>query len=137
MIAQHNDALASLVENDAQAMPIALVRTSELDRFKAQAPDVLRQWIDAAGFEAFRHTFVRLPDARRTLLVGIGDAFDRWSLSHLPQALGKGVYALDDALDAATASSAALELGSRRVSIRRLSVGRQPFARSPVLAVTR
>jgi leucyl aminopeptidase len=116
MIAQHNDALASLVENDAHAVPIALVRTSELDRCKAQAPDEIKQWIDAAGFEAHRHTFLRLPDARRTLLVGLGDAFDRWSLSHLPQALGKGVYALDDALDAATASTAALSwaLGAYR-----------------------
>jgi leucyl aminopeptidase len=116
MIDLHADALASLVASDAQATPITLLRASELDRFKAQAADEIRQWIDDAGFEAQRHTFLRLPDDRRTLLVGLGDAFDRWSLSHLPHALGKGIYALDSGLAADTATAAALSwaLGAYR-----------------------
>lgn len=130
MIAQHNDALASLVEHDAQAVPISLVHASELDRFKAQASDAIRQWIDAAGFEAHRHTFLRLPDARGTLLVGLGGAFDRWSLSHLPQALRNGVYVLDDSLDAPSATTAALSwaLGAYRFDAYR-SLGSPSLAR--------
>jgi leucyl aminopeptidase len=116
MIAHQAAGLDSLVESDAQATPITLLRTSELDRFQAQAPDGIRQWIDAAGFGAQRHTFLRVPGARHTLLVGLGDAFDRWSLSHLPHAVGKGIYALDSALDAPTATAAALSwaLGAYR-----------------------
>jgi leucyl aminopeptidase len=115
MVDPGSDAVDSLVEPGAQAVPIVLVRATELDRWKAQAPREVSEWIDAAGFAACRHTFVRVPDARRTLLVGLGDALDRWSLSHLPQAL-QGVHELSDTLDAADASLAALSwaLGAYR-----------------------
>src|SRR5262245_34879520 len=130
MITHCSDALKSLVESDAQAVPLVLVRENELDRFKANAPSRSRSWIDACGFQALRHTFLRLPDECGTLLVGLGRVFDRWSLSHLPYALGSGTYALDGEFDATAASTAALSwtLGAYRFDAYR-STGARRIAR--------
>jgi leucyl aminopeptidase len=86
----------ALVEPDMAARPIVALTRQALANWIAGQPRSVTRFIDACGFDAEPHAFTHLPDADRTILLGLGDAPDRWSFAGLPLALPEGVYRVAD-----------------------------------------
>ena len=60
-------------------------------------PQAVRSWVDSVGFKAKEHTLCLIPEGvglLSSVLCGLGDKTDLWSLAHLPNLLPKGEYTI-------------------------------------------
>jgi leucyl aminopeptidase len=104
----HPSLSESLIERADDAIAIVALRKSDLASWLRSQPDPVRTWVSGGGFEAEAHAVLRLPGDQPTVLLGLGDKFDRWSFASLPTSLPAGTYRLDGDLSAAAATKAAL-----------------------------
>ena len=91
----------SLIDGDAGAVPVTVVRKDGLDRWREAAPAHERDWAAATGFTAEAGKLALVPDPSGRLgrvLVGHGDGdATMWALAGLPENLPEGSYRLDGA----------------------------------------
>ncbi len=118
----------SLIEPTDDAISIVGVRKSELASWQQKQPEPIRSWMTSNRFAADAHEVLRLPGDKPTVLVGLGDTFDRWSFAGLPHALPEGAYRIDDttlSADEATQAALGWALGAYRFT-RYKKPSRQP-----------
>jgi leucyl aminopeptidase len=113
-----------LVRAAAAAVPIWLLRESEVAAWRAQQPPAVAAWVEAHQFSGERHRMLVLPDAAGAVagvLLGLGagpgvDALSPWQVAGLPDKLPPGVYrfASDMAEGSATHAVLGWLLGATR-----------------------
>jgi len=113
-----------LVRSAAAAVPIWLLRESEVAAWRAQQPPAVAAWVEAHQFSGERHRMLVLPDAAGAVsgvLLGLGagpgvDALSPWQVAGLPDKLPPGVYrfASDMAEGSATHAVLGWLLGATR-----------------------
>ena len=104
--------LAQLVTTpETAAVEIVAVTADTLDDWRAGAPSEAATWIATVGFAAKPGEHCLVPGAGGRLaqvLLGVDVARDAWAYAGLPATLPAGDYRLADAVDASTATDAAL-----------------------------
>lgn len=86
-----------LTDAITESTPIVTLAASAFAAWRDAAPESTRRWIDAHGFTAQPGTWLGIPaaDGRiETIVAGVGEPADVWSLAHLPLALPPGDYHL-------------------------------------------
>jgi leucyl aminopeptidase len=80
-----------------KAVPILATDSKRLPKLLESLSPAERRWAEASGFDGSPHSFCPVPDAKggiATVLAGVRDAADPWSLAGLPLKLPRGRYAL-------------------------------------------
>jgi leucyl aminopeptidase len=109
-LAPGRNTLLPFADDDANAVPIALIGPDELGKRSAALDPPARAWVAATGFKAEAGEVALLPDAAGGLarvLVGWKPEEPVWALAGLPERLPERRYRLDGA-PAAAASRLAL-----------------------------
>ena len=90
--------VGGLVAGTASAVPLTLLRASELGGWLRRQPAVAADWVEQSGFAAKPGSLLRLPDAKgrvARVVVGVEDPAELWAMGGLASALAAGRYRLD------------------------------------------
>ena len=104
----------SLIDDDAGAIPVALLTRDHLPAWLAEAPERERNWLAATGFSADQGTLALVPSGTGGLarvLVGLGDEIDKgamWALAGPPDTLPEGSFRVETVPDGADPTGLAL-----------------------------
>jgi leucyl aminopeptidase len=105
----------SLIDDNAGAIPIAVLAKDRLPAWLAEAPERERNWLTATGFGADQAKLALVPDENGRLArvaVGFGQGGEAgagiWALAGLPDALPEGSYRLENLPDSADPTHLAL-----------------------------
>jgi leucyl aminopeptidase len=99
-----------LIDRAAAAVEIVPLRAARLDAWIKHQPAAIGQWVRAAAFTAKPGSLCLVPDGQGglgTVLIGLEEGVDRWSIAALPASLPKGDYRLAEQLDGSEAQAAA------------------------------
>jgi len=100
----------SLTSDSSGAVPITPVTKASLPQW-LEAHAGSGDWLNIIGFKAEPNSFAFLPPLEGTparVLAGVGEGESTWAFAGLPTSLPEGVYLIDDELDEAHATQAAL-----------------------------
>ncbi len=97
-----------------KVIPIQTIITKEFDRWLKKQPNTVKNWVNVTNFSAKPGTVCYLGDQHgdvQTILLGINDREDVWSLGYLPTILKAGIYSIDDQFPAELQELAAVAWG--------------------------
>ncbi|MGE5617111.1 MAG: leucyl aminopeptidase family protein [Bacillota bacterium] len=80
-----------------KSVPILATDRKRLVKLHESLSPAERRWLESSGFDGAPQTFALLPDGKgaiASVIVGVRDADDPWSLAALPMKLPRGRYAL-------------------------------------------
>jgi leucyl aminopeptidase len=102
----------SLIDKDADAVPLTVIGKSQLSRWRENAPARERDWAQAVGFTGEAGKTALVPDEKGKVgrvLVGASDSeAAMWAVAGLSETLPEGVYRLDPVPEGGDASRIAL-----------------------------
>lgn len=100
----------SLTSDSSGGVPITPVTKASLPQW-LEAHPASGDWLNIIGFKAEPNSFAFLPPSEGKpahVLAGVGEDESTWAFAGLPTSLPEGVYIIDDELDEAHATQAAL-----------------------------
>jgi leucyl aminopeptidase len=104
-------ALTVIEHSKNVAIPIVALTKKTLGPWLKKQPSTVAKWLQASQFDAAPASHCLVPNkdgSLCTVLCGIGDTPDLWSLAHLPTKLPPGLYRLDSTFPKETATQFAL-----------------------------
>jgi leucyl aminopeptidase len=99
---------------ETTVIPIQPIITAEFDAWLNQQNDTAKHWVNVTNFSAAPGSVCYLASQEgdvQTILLGIADANDVWSLGYLPTILKAGVYSIEKQYDSGLLDLAAIAFG--------------------------
>lgn len=127
---------SSITKNLSSSVPIYLIGNKEFKNWLKQQPDTVSQWLNANHFTAQPATYCLVPAAKggiASVVAGIKDTPDIWTIADLPLKLPEGNYHIATKMDAATAEALMLGwlMGSYHFTAYKKEAKKLPQLRSP------
>lgn len=95
-------------------IPIELIVTKDFNNWVKKQSNTVKNWVNVTNFSAKPGTICYLGQQNgsvKTILLGVADHKDVWSLGYLPTVLKAGVYSIEDQYAPELASLAAIAWG--------------------------
>lgn len=103
-----------ITKTDKKVIPIQTIVTSEFSAWLKKQNNIVKNWVTVTGFAAKPGNVCYLGDENgdvQTILLGIADPQDVWSLGALPPILKAGIYSIEKQYDDSLCDLAAIAWG--------------------------
>ena len=101
-------------KTNSAVIPIHTIITKDFNTWLKKQTSIVKNWVNVTNFSAKPGTVCYLGDHKgdvQTILLGIADPNDVWSLGYLPTVLRAGVYSIEDQYSAELNDLAAIAWG--------------------------
>jgi leucyl aminopeptidase len=117
-------------KTDQQVIPIHTITTKQFNPWLKKQPDTIRNWVNVTNFSARPGTvcYIGKEDGDvETILLGIADQNDVWSLGYLPTILKEGIYSITNQFDKSLEALACIAWGLGHYQFNRYRSSSSPF----------